>query len=314
MASLSQLFISLVGSAAERAPGEEQIHRGSSATFSRHVLGFKYPAAGRFIVQELAVMETPLGLPKLEIPGSSSPLDAPALSPLVHSAATSLPHLSPVNEEQGYATGLSALDPDSIHPFLSTVVSPTYVDSQIPPAIRSHLISPSFNSRSTSDSSIELLVSGPAASPLLGQEFDYTHSHASRSVHSGIFSPRSFRTVTSRNSLTSPRLSSPSSAAALSASQLHPPLQIHALRPKARSTSVSTTAVTATPAPRPHHPLYYMSDEMVVLEVIRCNARFAVKLTPFNRSKDVCTDAAYGYWRKSPISSAAYSLDTHRLV
>ncbi|KAH8102038.1 hypothetical protein BXZ70DRAFT_929897 [Cristinia sonorae] len=205
-------------------------------------------------------METSLGLPRLEIPSPPSPSDVPALSPDIRSAAKSLPHLSPVGEEQN-----TSLEQEQ--PFLSSAVSPTYVDSHIPPTIRPHLITPPFHSRSTSASSVELLVPGTSSTPLLDQEFEHAHAHIGQSTYSGIFSPRSFRTMSSRSSMLSPRMSTPPSATALSASQLHPPLQIHALRPKARSGSTSTTVAPPTPSSRPRHSSYYMDPEMVILEV-----------------------------------------------
>ncbi|TCD64987.1 hypothetical protein EIP91_003353 [Steccherinum ochraceum] len=213
-------------------------------------------------------MNTPQGLARLEIPDASSSLEVSVPSPAMHSAAVCLPRLPPVEEEEPYTTGTSSIDQVPLLPFLAGAISPTYMDSQIPPNIRTHLVSPPFHSRSTSTSSAEFVVPGPSASPLLAQEFEHPRPQTSLSNYAGIFSPRSYRTLSARSSVASPRISSPPSATILSASQLHPPLQIHALRPKPRSASLSSaTVVPNTPAAtKPHHPLYYMNDEMAVFE------------------------------------------------
>ena len=250
---------------------ESSIHATTACLFT-HILPLCRPAARRQRTQgTMLAMETARPLSRLEIPGTLPPTDFPSLSPALRSAAVSLPRLSPVGEDseeqQQSAIENTVTDPDTNAPFLSTAISPTYIDSHIPPTVRTHVVSPAFHSRSTSASSAELLVPGSDGSPLMRQEFEHTHAPAGRSTYNGIFSPRSFLTVSSRSSIVSPRTSSPPSATALSASQLHPPLQIGALRPRRRSTSGSTTAVPTTPGSRPRHSLYYMSDEMIILEV-----------------------------------------------
>ena len=211
-------------------------------------------------------MDTAISLSKLQIPDYTS--DPASLSPAVPSSGVPLPSLSPVGEENQSDPGeITAIGEDSTAPFLSAAVSPTYVDSHFPPTVRAYMASPAFQSRTTSASSMEMLVSGPASSPLLGEELGYDPTRAGRSSYKDIFSPRSFRSLSSSSSVVSARSSTPPSATILSASQLRPPLQIGALRPRRRSTSGSTTAVPPTPAPRPRHDLYYLTDEMAVFEV-----------------------------------------------
>lgn len=248
-------------------------HNASTACCAGHIGTVQAPGAVTFV--SLGEMATLYDLPRLEIPklttaASAMSSSVGALSPAVPSASVTLPRVPSQNDESQRLTeeNLLSVAPHINPPFLSATVSPTYVDFRIPPTIRTHLASSPFHSRSTSTSSPELLVPGRVRTPLLGEEFEDGHADlSSHTAFSGIFSPRSFRSISSRSSARSAQLSSPASAAALSAAQLHPPLQIHALRPKPRSPSGSTTVVTSTPASRNRHSLYYMADEMVIFEV-----------------------------------------------